>query len=107
MGLSFECRTPIQKAGGRRRKEKPFIVVPFECSGVRFRQESMVGDQRVRGLGGFVEIGGRLQIGRGLAWLSAWWIVGLVGIFGAPRPWRALHGVGDDCDDGNHYRDKP
>ena len=90
MGLSFECRTPIQKAGGRRRKEKPFIVLPFECSGVRFRQESMVGDHRVRGLGGFVEIGGRLQIGRGhhgqtpswptrsspLAWLSApsgWW----------------------------------
>ena len=39
-----------------------------------------------------------------LAWLSAFWIVGLVGIFGAPRPWRALHGVGDD---GIHYRDKP
>ena len=23
-------------------------------------------------------------------------MVGLVGIFGAPRPWRAFHGVGDD-----------
>ena len=54
-----------------------------------------------------MEIGWRLQIGRGLAWLSALWMVGLVGIFGAPRPWRALHGVGDDCDDGNHYRNEP
>lgn len=57
-----------------------------------------------------MESGCRWPVGRGhhaqmpswptrsspLAWLSALRMVGLVGIFGAPRPWRAFHGFGDD-----------